>query len=336
MFSYTSNIHLCVLWKVACLFGFVQLVFATMSEDMTSSAPKIGQTTTINPLTMNSLKKFHRRNQQTDPCDPLLSEVNSCVLIADPTCGVCVTTAFDTFLTTISTNFTCVDFEDGVCPIIYQDCLCTPCNTQLESYFSCVLNDVSNDACPTAYCDPLKDFSVTPAACVDQLAFASACIGSECLTCLGEKIDTGAQCIDYQQMMCDALNIDCLSCLACRNAIEPWLLCIAVESKSCDTFECQASMSPSDVPSDIGGPTDDITTSPTLTPQLSIIGTTTLPTNDVPSLATNPAITSPNIASTPVTIPNDTTRDTSSVRIATYINVQLTIFIGITFILYLV
>ena len=297
-----------------------------------------------------------QRMDQSDPCNLLLEDVNVCLPSTNPTCGTCVTTAFDMFLSTITANFTCTDFKGGVCPIVFQECLCAPCNTELESYFNCVLNDASNNECPVAYCDPLKDFSITPEACLDDLAFASACIGTDCLECLSETIDSGAECDAFEGMVCDAVNIDCLSCLKCRNVVEPWLNCIAVESKSCTTFQCDASVSPATAPSSVLQPSSPTiippflptvptpaavvptapipptgaTTSPTSTPQASIVDA---PNNgDGPTTVNSPVVTVPN-TNGPIlpTISPMTTKevpDTSMATITTLSNLCATALIG--------
>lgn len=252
-------------------------------------------TTTAIPLPQTAVVHRQRRDQ-SDPCNLLLTDVDTCLLSANPTCGPCVATAFDAFLSSgVNANFTCSDFKEGVCPIVFQQCVCAPCNTELESYFNCVLNDVSDNECPVAYCDPLKDFSATPEACVDDLALATSCIGSDCLQCLGDTIDYGATCENFEEMVCDAVNIDCLSCLQCRNVVEPWLRCLATESKSCDTFQCDSNAVPAASPlqqpvptmvlAPVASPTvnspndtvllNETTTSPTSVPIEEIVDTPT-------------------------------------------------------------
>ena len=250
------------------------------------------------------LHSRHRRDQN-DPCNLLLEEANACLPSANPTCGTCITTSFDMFLSTITANFTCTDFKGGVCPIVFQECLCSPCNTQVESYFNCVLNDVSNNECPVAYCDPLKDFSITPAACVDDLAFASACIGSDCLQCLSETIDFGAECAAYEGMVCDAVNIDCLSCLRCRDVVEPWLNCITAETKTCATFQCDTFASPAVAPSSVLQPNVPTIVPPAVpTVPVPVIVVPTVPSNDTTTFPTSVPLDSIVVTPTSGTVPS--------------------------------
>jgi hypothetical protein len=224
----------------------------------------------------NSGGSHFRRRDQTDPCDGLLNEANACLPQADPNCGSCVTSGFDVFLTTISQNFTCTDFMSGICPIVYQECTCAPCHTELDAYFNCLLNDVSNNMCPTVYCDPLKDFEATPKACSDEVLRVSECVSLDCLSCLDNAIESGAACPDFAEMSCAAIYTDCTSCLKCKNVVEPWLSCIAQESFSCDPLDC--------FPSN--------TTAPSAVPQALIVDT---PTQSVPAVPPSVAVPSPTL-----------------------------------------
>lgn len=297
----------------------VEIVVANVNFQQAMTGLSLLQNSGLETADLN-----RHRKDQTDPCNVLLEDANACLLSANPTCGACVATAFDMFLSTTTANFTCADFRGGVCPILFQQCLCTPCNTELESYFSCVLNDVSDNECPVAYCDPLKDFSITPEACIDDLVFATSCIGSECLQCLGETIDSGAACETYEETVCNAVNIDCLSCLQCRNVVEPWLRCIAVESKSCATFQCDAIVSPA-APN---APTIIPPAAPTITPPSFMSNeTTSLPTSspmilvvDTPTVApvtvSSPTIVVPSMDSPAPAPPTATTKDVPTTSMA--------------------
>jgi hypothetical protein len=298
-------------WWLLCWAGLTQLVMAQHTKDELMgklSQKNNHRSTGLNPhdapnvamegfggsrllppsqhMEDHSRKSNFRRRDQTDPCDGLYAEANTCLLQADPSCGSCVTSGFDAFLTTISLNFTCTDFTAGVCPIIYQECTCFPCQTELDAYFNCVLNGVSNGlsntTCPALYCDPLKDFEATPASCSDEVLHVTDCVSLDCLSCLDDAIQSGAACPDFAEMSCAAIYTDCTTCLECINVVEPWLSCIAQESFSCDPLDC--------FPSN--------TTAPTSVPQALIFGT---PTESVP--VTSPSAAAPTQGNVPVSAP---------------------------------
>jgi hypothetical protein len=260
-----------------------------------------------NPLSFDTngcegMPNCHRRDQ-TDPCDGMLSVVNSCLPASDPTCDDCVTSSFDAFLSNIPVDFSCDDYMTGVCPILYQNCTCAPCNTELETYFNCVLNDARDNTCPTVFCDPLKNFDATPEPCLDEAAFASACVDFECLMCLDDAIATGVPCSDLQQMTCAAIYTNCVSCLECLNVVEPWLSCVAQESYACDPFDCQKSEAPSAAPGvasiqPVTGPQPVLVPSQTTSvPQAAIV--------DTPSVSAPIA----NVMAPPTLNPDLTVRD---------------------------
>jgi len=103
---------------------------ASSTERKLRSVP-VAATTIQVPPEHHLIQGHSGRRMQS--CDALLATVQSCVL-AFPSCGSCVDSAWDTLPETI----TCSVFEDTFCDAIYVDCNCGTCTDELEDWFECL------------------------------------------------------------------------------------------------------------------------------------------------------------------------------------------------------
>jgi hypothetical protein len=229
-----------LLGRLSRLHPHAPLVFVTGSSSPEASFP-------ISAPVKNQLVSFKTvksasfvANQQTEECSV---EVDAAVQCIDRTssgqaCLDCLTSVNEG----LPEEYTCTMYMDVMCSGI-ETCGCSPCEGELETYFSCSAKEVcglltcgGDPDEPPSTSEPADDCNAqtnTVNQCVSSMSSGQAC--ADCMNSVFAGLPTGEMtCTFYQDQICS--GIDSCGCTACQDELEDLSSCGV--SYQCGSIDC--------------------------------------------------------------------------------------------------